>query len=279
MSNDTSNNSDPTLMTPEPSATHGLPSKEPFEVIFVTTPARVKTLRFKSYFEKAQIDQVKLIFCLKRREPKMGKDAMGHPLMGWTESCTPEEFEEAAAILCAQKEKVCINVENEITDHDRLVLKANPKLGLLMSGTGLSIENALAGINEAKGRDIRFVALETEALILSGPELLDQHVLTGLVIGTSYLSESSQMYDQLGFDRYRALMRSLSKKAASMGVTPYSTGSYCTFEPTGLGDKSKDYVKEQVEFLLQYKTWGSITRYYNHLDTVNQTNVDWKGTV
>lgn len=244
---------------------------EPFDVVFVTTPARTRTPRFEAFFKDAELAGIRLTFCLKRREPLMGKDENGVAKMGWGPSCSQEEFEEAAAALCARRERVCVNIENEMSEGDELILKSLPECGALMSGTELTLERAVAGLEFVRGRSIRMAALETERMVLSGAELLKRAELSGLIIGSSYLSESSQMYDQLGLDRYRSLLRGLAKKAASLGVRPYSTSNYCTFEPNGLGDKSPGFVQEQVEFLSQYSGWGSITRFYSHLKIAQKT--------
>lgn len=236
-----------------------------FEVVFVTTPARVATPRFEAFFNQAELPGIRLTMCLKRREPLMGKDESGAPRMGWTERCSQEEFARAAERLCARYPRVCINIEDRMSEQDEAILSALPACGALISGAGLTADEAARAMRRVAGRGARLIALETEELLLQGARMLAQNDVTGLVIGSSYLSESSQMYDQMGLERYRALLRGLGRKAQEAGVQPFSTSSYCTFEPSGAGDKSRAFVAEQVEFLTKAGAWGSITRFYSHL--------------
>lgn len=242
-----------------------------FDVVFVTTPARVMTPRFSAFFRDEALPGIRLTFCLKRREPLMGKDESGAPRMGWTERCSQEQFARAAEKLCAERERVCLNIEDGLSSQDEEILSALPECGALVSGTALTMEGALAAMERVKGRSVRMIGLETEGMILQGAKLLRQADLTGLVVGSSYLSESSQLYDQLGLDRYRSLLRGLGRAAQERGVQPFSTSNYCTFEPNGLGDKSRAFVSEQVEFLTKGGEWGSITRFYSHLKIAQKT--------
>ena len=164
---------------------------------------------------------------------------------------------------------------------------AGPVLGaLLLAGVAGAIykssnKSAKQARDEAKAaaRDILarlpvatkvILALENEAMIIAGGRLIASGRLDGLVIGTSYLSESSKIYDQMGLEKYRLLMRGLGKKAASSGVRPYTTSNYCTFETSGIGDKNKAFVAEQVDFVSSQGAWGSLTRFYSHLDVAQK---------
>lgn len=253
---------------------------EPFDVVFVTTPARVRTPRFKAFFDqesaRARLQGIGLVFCLKRREPKMGKDELGAAKMGWTPACSQEEFASAAEVLTQTQRRVCLNVEDELSDGDREILTALPGCGVLMSGTALTESSALEGLRWAGEREVRMIALETQSMLLSGASVLAGASLTGLIIGSSYLSEHSQMYDQLGLARYRSLMRALALKAEGMGVRPYTTSNYCTFELSGAGDKNPAFVQEQVDFLARYPRWGSLTRFYTHLEIARDARLATK---
>lgn len=243
---------------------------ELFDMLFVTTPKRVRTPRFSAYFARAGLDSISLSLVLKRREPTRARGVDGAESMGWGPSCTEPEFAAAVGELKGRARRCWINVEAEPRELD-IQLLASGGVGALLSGPDLTPEQALRVHKELPAGAPMSLALENEAMLSAASRLLDQIPLRALVVGTSYLSESSKMYDQMGLDRYRALMRGACKKAASLGARPYTTSNYCTFEPTGAGDRSKDFVAEQVEFVSARPGWGSITRFYSHLDVVQAT--------
>lgn len=239
---------------------------ELFHTLFVTTPKRVHSPRFSAYFARAKLDSFALSLVLKRREPSRVRGPDGMERMGWGASCSESEFAEAAADLRGRARSLWINIENEPCELD-LQLLAEGGLGALLSGPELDPLHTVELARKLAATAPLILALENEAMLSRASRLLDQLPLAGLVVGSSYLSESSKMYDQMGLERYRALMRGACKKAVNLGVRPYTTSSYCTFEPTGVGDKSKGFVAEQVGFVRARSRWGSITRFYSHLDT------------
>lgn len=242
-----------------------------FHVLFVTTPSRIGTPRFAAYFNKASLAGIRLKFVLKRREPKQLRDEQGGATMGWTERCSEEDFSAAAKALAASGESAWINVEGELRPLDEQLLSDEPRLGALVSGHELTPEQARDIMARIPAETRIILALENEAMIIGGGRLIASGRLDGLVIGTSYLSESSKIYDQMGLEKYRMLMRGLGKKAAASGARPYTTSSYCTFEPSGIGDKNKSFVAQQVDFVSRQGAWGSITRFYSHLDVAQKT--------
>lgn len=244
-----------------------------FHVIFVTTPHRLASPKFKTYFEKAQIDALSLKHVLKRREPKQLVDEHGIVSMGWGPSCSEEDFAQAARALACQAASPWINVEGILSDRDKTLISSLPSLGVVVSGHELDAVAALAILGQIPHSNPVMLALENETMLLAGPEILAGRRLDGLVIGTSYLSESSKMYDQMGLDKYRSLMRGVAKRAASVGVRPYTTSNYCTFEATGMGDKNKDFVADQVGYVSKHGSWGAITRVYAHLDVAQSARM------
>lgn len=241
-----------------------------FHVLFVTTPARMLTPRFKAYFAGAALPSISLKFVLKRREPKQERDERGGVSMGWTERCSEEEFAAGARALAASQQSAWINVEGELRPLDLELLAEMPELGAVVSGHGMSPAQAWDILAKIPAGAKIVLALENEEMIVAGGRFIASGRLDGLVIGTSYLSESSKIYDQMGLEKYRLLMRGLGKKAASSGVRPYTTSNYCTFEASGLGDKNKSFVAEQVDFVSSQGAWGSLTRFYSHLDVAQK---------
>jgi hypothetical protein len=245
-----------------------------FHVLFVTTPSRLATPRFNAFFSKGAPAELELQYILKRREPVSVRDASGHMGMGWGPVCSESEFEAGCERLISMfPSSAWINVDTELAGLDSILLARHEKLGLLLSGHDMSPERAKKALDTVPEGTPIILALENEAMLLAGPSLLIHRSLQGLAIGTSYLSESSKMYDQLGLDKYRSLMRGLAKRAAAMGCRPYTTSNYCTFEPSGVGDKNKDFVSEQVDFVSQYAGWGSLTRFYSHLEVAKKTRL------
>jgi hypothetical protein len=237
-----------------------------FHVLFVTTPARLETPRFGAYFARARLPGLALKFVLKRREPKAARDEQGRPLMSWTPSCSEEDFEKGAQALVGSGRDAWINIEGILRPLDEALLARHASLGALVSGHELTPQAALETLERLPAGARKILALENEAMLLAGAKLMERVALDGLVIGASYLSESSKVYDQMGLERYRLLMRGLGKRAAALGSRPYTTSNYCTFEASGVGDKNKDFVAEQVDFVSKQGAWGSLTRFYSHLD-------------
>lgn len=242
------------------------PNPQLFHTLFVTIPKRVKSQKFSVYFANAKLDSMALELVLKRREPSRERGPDGVERMGWGASCSEPEFAAAASDLHARARSFWINIENEPRELD-LKLLAEGGVGALLSGADLDPRHVVEVARACAASAPLILALENEAMLSGASRLLEQLPLAGLVVGSSYLSESSKMYDQMGLERYRALMRGACKKAGSLGVRPYTTSNYCTFEPTGSGDKSKDFVAEQVGFVRSRTGWGSITRFYSHLGT------------
>lgn len=246
-----------------------------FHVLFVTTPARLGTARFVAYFAQAQIDQIRLKFVLKRREPTQERDAQGRLAMSWGPSCSEEAFEKGARALVQSGREAWINIEGELRPMDIKLLQEEPSLGAIVSGHELSPQEARSIIEKLPQSSPLMLALENESMMLSGSSFIDSGRLTGLVVGTSYFSESSKIYDQMGLEKYRSLMRGLAKRAALRGARPYTTSNYCTFDPAGVGDKNKSFVAEQVDFVSGHEGWGSITRFYSHLDVAQKARLNW----
>lgn len=234
-----------------------------FKILFVTTPERVQSERFKSFFASPR-EGVSMEFCLKRREPTQIKQLDGSSKMGWTPEASDQELERALDRLLEDGKTVWLNVEETLRDQDLDLLHERKDLRALISGGTLTVETAKT-IQEKLPKNRSWgIALENEAMLLSGQQWMGPG-LDAMVIGSSYLSEASQMYDQMGLMRYQAMLRGLMKKAAEKKIKVFSSGSYCTFEPTGKGDKNIDFVKGQIDFLLGRDGAGGITRYYKHV--------------
>lgn len=244
----------------------GSGENELFNVLFMTTPNRMGTPRFPAYFARAQLDSFHLRLVLKRREPSRIMGEGGQWKMGWGPSCSELEFEQAARMLRVRAHSAWINAEGGLRDLDEKLALELPGLGVLLSGHELDPDQTEKSLAALPAATPVMLALESEAMMLAGPRLLSVRPLAGLVIGSSYLSESSKMYDQMGLAKYRSLLRGLAKRAEAVGCRPYTSSNYCTFETTGVGDKSKDFVFEQMEFVSRHTGWGIITRFYSHLD-------------
>ncbi len=245
-------------------------------MIFTTTPNRVKTPKFGKFFGTSARDtlpEIDLSACLKRREPKADPlDPSGIRVIPGDE-CSQEEFMRGAALLLGKGfGKTLINAENEWRDREDEILSLPPEAGVLISGSELTADSALEMLGRCRGR-IRFLALENEEALLAGARLIREERPDGLVIGSSYLSESSRLYDTLGLERYRSLLRALGSSAAREGIEVYTTSNYCTFDPAGKGDRNESFVKEQVQFISERGDWGSITRYYAHLQWVREQRI------
>lgn len=245
-----------------------------FHVLFVTTPSRARTPRFSAYFDKGVPSELSVMPVLKRREPASLTDAGGNRAMGWGPWCSEEDFEAGCLQLLGRfPAATWINVEGEPRAADLRLLHGNPGLGMVLSGEGMDPGQAERALSGAPAANPIILALENEAMMLAGPRLLEVRELAGLAIGTSYLSESSRIYDQMGLAKYRSLMRGLAKRAAARGCRPFTTSNYCTFELSGQGDKNKAFVSEQVDFISQYPGWGSLTRFYSHLDVAQKARL------
>lgn len=248
-----------------------------FHVLFVTTPSRALTPRFSAYFDKGVPSELSVMHVLKRREPVSQRDEAGSMVMGWGTSCTEADFEAGCLQLLKKfPATTWINVESELRAVDIRLLNEHSELGVLLSGHEMTAEQAMQALDQVPASNPIILALESESMMLAGARLLEWRKLAGLAIGTSYLSESSRLYDQMGLSKYRSLMRGLAKRAAAMGCRPFTTSNYCTFEISGLGDKSKVFVSEQVDFISQYPGWGSLTRFYSHLDIAQKTRLAQK---
>ena len=236
-------------------------------MFLTTTPARTNTFRFKSFFS-TPLQHVDIPLILKRREPKLEHDTQGHPVMGWTTSCTDQDFEQATRKLSDWRSGFWINIEYNPLPSDLLCLK-QAKVSALLSGADLTPQLAIEAWKKLPVGRKHIIALENEAMILRAPQLLDALTLIeppwGVIIGSSYLSESSKMYDQMGLDRYRSMMRFAGKYAKTKGIKPISTSNYCTFEQTGIGDKNKEFSRAQIDYVFRLGNWGCLSRFYHHL--------------
>ena len=242
---------------------------DPLRMFLATTPARVSTARFASFFSKP-LPHVATPLILKRREPKPERDAQANPFMGWTPSCSDADFESATAILGGWPSGLWLNIENAISESDKAAFLLAPKAGALLSGPELDPDSAAEAWSALPLGRPNIIALENEALVVGAPKLLERlcRVQTpwGVIIGSSYLSEASKMYDQMGLDKYRSLMRVAGKAALSHGSYPISTSNYCTFEATGAGDKNKAFARAQIDYVFGLGRWGCLSRFYHHLE-------------
>lgn len=238
-----------------------------FNLIFVTIPSRI--LKNDRYIRsiKEPWSSTNLFPVLKRREPK--KEANGE--MGWTELEDWSLTEAAALKLLKNNIKFTLNVEDCDSPNEELVQRIKDwKCGWLVSGSNLTKERLKLWIMWAKENKLEacWIGVENEEMFR---ELINDDFWTescsGLIIGSSYLSESSKMYDLWGLSKFRSMARALGKKYENKCLI-FSTSNYCTFEKTGAGDKSKEFVEEQLDFLKKYQ-WGSITRFYGHVKIVN----------
>lgn len=256
-------------------------SQEKMQVIFATTPKRVETPKFRKFFGeegRIAVPEIDLSICLKRREPKQDPDDAGRMRVIPGDECCQEDFLRAArALLGKGFARTLLNAENAWNDRENDLLLLPKEAGILVSGADLLPEAALEMLGRSRGRQ-RFLALENEQALLAGAKIIREEKPDGLVIGSSYLSESSRMYDSLGLDRYRSLLKALGAKARKEGIEVYTTSSYCTFDPEGKGDKNKEFVQSQVEFVTERGNWGSITRYYSHLEWANSKRIELRAS-
>lgn len=246
------------------------------KVIFATTPKRVKTPKFRSFFQKAGLPEIELSVCLKRREPKSDPaDPRGLRVVAG-EECSQEDFLTGARELLAMGlPRLLVNAENQWGSREDELMELPKEMGALISGADLSPESAIEMLGKCRGRR-RFLALENEEALLAAGRILEAEKPDALVIGSSYLSESSRLYDSLGLDRYRSILKALGAKAGKAGIEVYTTSNYCTFDPSGKGDKNRDFVQEQVDFVTGRGDWGSITRYYSHLEWANARRAEFR---
>lgn len=235
-----------------------------FRMMFVTIPSRVGSTRFKSFYGKDDKKLVNIEFILKRREPKQIKSSTGEYVMGWTPSCSNEEFEEAIAMLLQSHRKLFINIEGFPSDFDLNLIDKYPSMGVVLSGHELDGDSALNALKSIRTSAGVILALENEQMLLAGSRLIESRLFEGLIIGSSYLSEYSRMYDQMGLERFRTLLRGLSKIAKRNNIIPISTSNYCTFEESGAGDKNLSFASDQIEYAHVNGT-GCLSRFYLHM--------------
>lgn len=247
-----------------------------FRMMFVTIPSRVGSARFQSFYGKNDKSLVNIEFILKRREPKQIKSSTGEYVMGWTPSCSDSEFEEAIAILLEKKRKVFINIEGSPSEFDLLLVDKYPSMGVVLSGHELGEDAALSALKSIRTGAGVILALENEPMLLAGSRLIESRLFEGLIVGSSYLSEYSRMYDQMGLERFRILLRGLSKIAKRNNVIPISTSNYCTFEESGAGDKNLRFAMDQIEYAHVNGT-GCLSRFYLHMALAQRVQEKFMG--
>lgn len=252
-------------------------AQDKLTLFFVTTPGRMRTARFGAFFDKVDqgsLPHLSVPLVLKRREPLPIKNADGSASMGWTERCSEEDFLACAPRLASWGAGAWINIEGEIREADLRMLREDPNLGAIVSGHELTPDKATELLLALPPGSKAAFACENLDMLLGGAKILGAlqgRLPAHIVIGSSYLSESSKIYDEMGLEKFRSLMRGLGKAAAALHVTPITTTNYCTFESSGAGDKSKAFVAEQVRYVSRFEGWNTITRFYSHLETSNET--------
>lgn len=194
----------------------------------------------------------------------------------WTDQCS---FETMCKMIENVGEEVegFLTIEHTMTDVDVEILKKYPHLGVLLCGDSLTLDQTQECLRQIEdlGRKL-LIALETDETLVWAKDLLRIGQLKnviGLVIGSSYLSENARVYELLGLERFRSILKVLVQEAARRDWQVLSCSNYCTFEPNGRGDRSKSFVEEQLDYMLSigpHENTGWITRYIRHLDIVNK---------
>lgn len=165
-----------------------------------------------------------------------------------------------------------VNAEDGLDSETKELLINNKKVNLGLSGVNLKEEQlreALLWCEENNKKII--IALESEQSLVWFKSFLNKEDLknvVALVVGSSYLSENAFIYESLGLERYQNILRALVKLMSKYNIPVISTGSYCTFESCGRGDKSKEFVLSQIDYMLGLgsKNVGFIAKFFWHID-------------
>lgn len=165
-----------------------------------------------------------------------------------------------------------INAEDGLDNETKDLLIANKKLNLCLSGVNLKEEQVREALiwSEENNKKI-ILALESEQALVWFKSFLNKEDLKNviaLIVGSSYLSENAFIYESLGLERYRNILRALVRQMSKYDIEVISTSSYCTFEGLGRGDKSREFVISQIDYMLglKSKNIGFITKFFWHID-------------
>ncbi len=238
------------------------------KIAFTLTGARGSAQRLVQKVAQAQLQDIDIIFIVKWRETvELESPNEDGSRIAWGPSSSVEQMQQTIQRILDIGLPAVLCVEQKLDAQSEQLLRTFPSLQCLVSGYDLSLENAQSAQAWCKEHQrIFWFAVESEKTFTFAHKVLRNGVSGSMIVGTSYLSENSKMYDTFGLAKYRMLLKALSKEADKHQVRTFSTSNYCTFDVQGKGDKRGDYVREQINYMLEhYPHWGMITKFLIHM--------------